>query len=48
MPQRVIERYLVIREIPSQAVITVIEVLSHTNKQTQAGRQEYRGSADNS
>lgn len=35
------EAYLVIREMPSHEIVTVLEVLSPTNKLTGAGRSEY-------
>ncbi|GAB4459978.1 MAG: DUF4058 family protein [Anaerolineae bacterium] len=41
MPEEVKERYLEIRALPDQQVITVIEILSPTNKSTREGRQLY-------
>lgn len=41
MPEEVKERYLEIRTVPDQQVITVIEILSPTNKTTHEGRELY-------
>jgi hypothetical protein len=41
MPEEVKERYLEIRTVPDQQVITVIEILSPTNKITREGRELY-------
>ncbi|MEL6455801.1 MAG: DUF4058 family protein [Cyanobacteria bacterium J06623_5] len=41
MPWEVSERYLEIREVSTQKVITVIEVLSPANKRTGEGRTKY-------
>jgi hypothetical protein len=41
MPEEVKERYLEIRTVPDQEVITVIEILSPTNKITREGREVY-------
>jgi hypothetical protein len=41
LPEEVKERYLEIRALPDQQVITVIEILSPTNKLTREGRQLY-------
>lgn len=41
MPQEITERYLVVREVATEEVITVIEILSLANKLTSEGRQEY-------
>lgn len=37
----VIERYLEIRSAPDNEVVTVIELLSHSNKSSQRGREQY-------
>jgi hypothetical protein len=37
----VIERYLEIRSVPDEEVVTVIELLSHSNKSSQRGREQY-------
>ncbi len=42
MPEEVLERYLEIRDLSTQEVITVIEILSPTNKSTSDGRSQYR------
>ncbi|MBW4541337.1 MAG: DUF4058 family protein [Myxacorys chilensis ATA2-1-KO14] len=42
MPEEVRERYLEVREVGTDAVITVIEVLSPKNKRTGAGRTLYQ------
>jgi hypothetical protein len=41
MPEEVIERYLVVREVVTGEVITIIELLSPTNKLTREGRLQY-------
>jgi hypothetical protein len=41
LPEEVKERYLEIRTIPDQQVVTVIEILSPTNKTTREGREIY-------
>ena len=41
MPEEVLERYLEIRDVTTQEVITVIEILSPTNKMTAEGRTQY-------
>ena len=41
LPEEAKERYLEIRTIPDQQVITVIEILSPTNKTTREGREIY-------
>lgn len=41
MPDQVIERYLEIRDSATHQVVTVIEVLSPSNKQPGEGRQQY-------
>ena len=41
MPERVRETYLEIREAPIEAVVAVIEILSHSNKRPGEGRREY-------
>ncbi|MBI4616219.1 MAG: DUF4058 family protein [Planctomycetes bacterium] len=41
LPVEVREVYLVVRELPSMKVVTVIEVLSPSNKREGVGRQEY-------
>ncbi len=41
VPEEVVERYLEIREVATGDVITVVELLSPTNKTAGAGRQEY-------
>src|SRR5215510_428790 len=41
MPEEVTERYLVVREVVTGEVITVIELLSPTNKLTREGRLQY-------
>ncbi|MBI1882306.1 MAG: DUF4058 family protein [Chloroflexi bacterium] len=41
MPEEVKERYLEIRTVPDQEVITIIEILSPTNKTTREGREQY-------
>jgi hypothetical protein len=41
LPEEVVERYLEIRDVATQEVITVIEVLSPTNKITSEGRSQY-------
>lgn len=42
LPDEVNERFLEVREVSSGAVITVIEVLSPSNKRPGTGRQEYQ------
>lgn len=41
MAEEVIERYLEIRELTTGEVITTIEVLSHSHKSSQQGREQY-------
>ena len=41
MAEEVIERYLEIREVTTGDVITVIEILSHSNKSSRQGREQY-------
>lgn len=41
MPEEIIERYLEVRDVTTQEVITVIEVLSPINKNTTEGRRQY-------
>lgn len=41
MPEQIVERYLEVRTIDSNAVVTAIEVLSPTNKTSQEGRTAY-------
>ncbi len=41
MPEEIIERYLEVRDVATQEVITVIEVLSPTNKSIPEGRRQY-------
>src|SRR5687768_15823554 len=41
MPQRRVQRYLVIRTADDERVVTAIELLSPKNKQTGTGRREY-------
>lgn len=41
MPEEVRERYLVVRDVATEDVITVIELLSLANKLTNEGRHEY-------
>jgi hypothetical protein len=41
MAEEVIERYLEIREVTTGDVITVLEILSHSNKSTRQGREQY-------
>jgi hypothetical protein len=41
MAEEVIERYLEIREVTTGDVITVIEILSHSNKSSRRGREQY-------
>ena len=41
MPEEVIERYLTVREVASNKVITVIEILSPSNKLSGVGRDQY-------
>ena len=43
LPEEVTERYLEIRTVPAQQVITVIEILSPSNKLTREGRAQYEG-----
>lgn len=40
-PEEVVERYLEIRDTKTQEVITAIEILSPTNKESKDGRQQY-------
>jgi hypothetical protein len=41
MPEELVERHLVVRDVVTGEVITVIELLSPTNKLTRAGRRQY-------
>jgi hypothetical protein len=41
MPTEILERYLVVRDVATQEVITVIELLSLANKLTNEGRADY-------
>ena len=41
MVEEVIERYLEIREVETGDVVTVIEILSHSNKASHQGREQY-------
>lgn len=41
MPIEIREHYLEIREVASQSVITAVELLSPSNKQTRSGREAY-------
>jgi Protein of unknown function (DUF4058) len=41
MAEEVIERYLEIRAVTTGEVITVIEILSHSNKSSRQGREQY-------
>ena len=41
MPEEVQERYLEIRTVPEQQVITVIEIVSPANKLSREGREQY-------
>jgi hypothetical protein len=41
MAEEVIERYLEIRQVTTGDVITVIEILSHSNKSSRQGREQY-------
>ena len=41
MPEKVVERYLKIRSVETNDVITVIEILSPTNKSSYEGRKQY-------
>jgi hypothetical protein len=41
MAEEVIERYLEIREVTTGDVVTVIEILSHSNKTSRQGREQY-------
>ena len=41
MPEEVVERYLEIRDLGSGDVVTVIELLSHSNKSSREGRAQY-------
>jgi hypothetical protein len=41
MPEELHERFLVVREVATQEVVTVIEVLSLANKLTHEGREAY-------
>ena len=43
LPEEVTERSLEIRTVPEQQVITVIEILSPSNKLTREGRAQYEG-----
>jgi hypothetical protein len=39
--EEIVERYLEIRSAPDNEVITIIELLSHSNKSSQRGREQY-------
>lgn len=41
MPEEIKERYLEVRDTKTQEVITAIEILSPTNKESKDGRQQY-------
>ena len=41
MPEEIIERYLTVRDVLTGEVITVLELLSPTNKLTRDGRRQY-------
>lgn len=41
MPEEIHERYLVVREVATEEVITIIEILSLANKLTHEGREAY-------
>jgi hypothetical protein len=41
MPEEIHERYLVVREVTTQDVVTVLEILSLANKLTHEGREAY-------
>jgi hypothetical protein len=41
MPEEIIERYLEVRDVVTGEVITVLELLSPTNKLTRDGRRQY-------
>jgi len=41
MPEEIHERYLVVREVTTQDVVTVVEILSLANKLTHEGREAY-------
>jgi hypothetical protein len=41
MAEEVIERYIEIREVTTGDVITVVEILSHSNKSSRQGREQY-------
>lgn len=41
MPEEIVERYLEIRDTQTQEVITAIEILSPTNKESKDGRRQY-------
>lgn len=41
MPDEIVERYLEIRDVVSGEVVTVLELLSPTNKLTREGRSQY-------
>jgi len=43
LPEEVTDRYLEIRTVPEQQVITVIEILSPSDKLTREGRAQYEG-----
>ena len=43
MPEELRERYLEIRTVPEQQVITVIEIVSPANKLSREGREQYEG-----
>jgi hypothetical protein len=41
VPEEIIERFLVVRDVVTGEVITVLELLSPTNKLTRDGRRQY-------
>ncbi|MBI3913973.1 MAG: DUF4058 family protein, partial [Chloroflexi bacterium] len=41
VPEEILERYLEVREVATGEVITVIEIISPTNKQSREGRRAY-------
>ena len=42
MPEEILERYLEIRDVSTQEVVTVVEILSPTNKVSREGRTQYQ------
>lgn len=42
MAEEVTERYLELREVETGEVVTIIEILSHSNKSTRQGREQYQ------